>query len=70
MITQILKIFELCKGAKRSQYNFSFMNKIGGRSNNPTLAREAETWSPIVNPYFKITGRRVVPKNLRAFMKI
>ena len=46
------------------------MNKIGGSSNNPTLAREAETWSPILNPYFKITERRVVPKNLRAFMKI
>ena len=28
-----LKLFELCKGAKRPQYNFSFMNKTGGRSN-------------------------------------
>ena len=33
--TEILwnKIFELCKGAKRLQYNSNFMNKIGGRSN-------------------------------------
>ena len=32
----------------------------------PTLTHEAETWSPIWNPYFKTTKRRVVPKSYLA----
>ena len=35
----------------------------------PTLTREAETWSPIWSPYFKITKRRVVPKNYLATLE-
>ena len=35
----------------------------------PTLTHEAETWSPIWNPYFKTTKSRVVPKSYSATLK-
>ena len=41
------KISELCKGAKRPQYNFNLMNKIGRRSNAahpPTTIAISHFW--------------------------
>ena len=53
-IWRLHRIFELCKGAKRPQNNFIFFNKTGRTSLPfPALIREAGTWSPIWNPYFK-----------------
>ena len=49
-----VKIFELCKDTKRPQYNPSFMNKIGGRSNAAFFKLDSLilTWSPILLPSF------------------
>ena len=51
------QIFELGEGAKRLQCNSNFINKIGERSNatSSNLTREAETWCPNCNSYFRTT---------------
>ena len=49
-----VKTFEPCKGAKRPQYNSTFMNKIEGRSNTALSKLDLliPKWSPILLPCF------------------
>ena len=70
----LLKIFELCKGAERPQYNSNFMNEIGGRSNTAfsKLDTLISKWNPILLQSFyfnrEANGRALVVSILGKFI--